>query len=191
MATIEKRLSNGNISYRVKVRLKGFPDEFATFERITDAKEWAQAVETRMREGRYFNTQLSKKYTLGDAVERYIKSILPRKPKCIKDQKRHLERWSEEIGSYSLSNINSALIAQVRDKLLQKQSHEKKARTQATVNRYMATLSHLYTIAIKEWGWVHENCVAKLPKLKEPRGRTRFLSDTERNALYKGKIATL
>ena len=38
MATIEKRTTDKGIAYRVKVRLRGFPPETATFERLTDAQ---------------------------------------------------------------------------------------------------------------------------------------------------------
>ena len=43
MAVIEKRRSTEHgTRYRVKIRLKGFPPQTATFERLTDAKRWAQ-----------------------------------------------------------------------------------------------------------------------------------------------------
>jgi integrase len=38
-------------------------------------------------------------------------------------------------------------------------------------------------MSVKEWGWSHENPVLKVTRLKEPRGRVRFLSDEERAAL--------
>jgi len=193
MATIEKRVVNGITSFRVKVRRKGFPTETATFERITDAKDWASMIEGRMREGRHFSTHLSKKHTLSDAIERYIETVLPRKPKCIKDQTRHLRRWQKEIGAYCLANIDSAVIANARDALVRENLNQNKETTDntksdkfrslSTVNRYVATLSHLYTIAIKEWGWVNDNPTSKFSKFKEPRGRLRILSDKEKNAL--------
>ena len=41
MAIIEERKNNkGEKSFRVKVRLKGFPVQTATFARKTDAKHW-------------------------------------------------------------------------------------------------------------------------------------------------------
>ena len=71
MATIEKRnAGEGKTTYRVKVRLRGFPAQSATFERLTDAKKWAQHTEAAIREGRYFKTSQSKKSTLADAIER-------------------------------------------------------------------------------------------------------------------------
>ena len=46
MTVIERRAGrDGGVAFRVKVRLKGQPPVSATFERITDAKKWAQATE--------------------------------------------------------------------------------------------------------------------------------------------------
>jgi integrase len=55
-------------------------------------------------------------------------------------------------------------------------------RTPATVNRYLAALSHVFTYAVKELNWMDENPLAKVSKEKEPSGRTRFLSEAERDA---------
>ena len=54
MATIERRLSkaSGN-SYRAKIRLKGYPVQSASFERLTDARKWAQQTEAAIREAAY------------------------------------------------------------------------------------------------------------------------------------------
>ena len=57
MATIEvRRADDGTLSYRAKVRLKGYPAECATFRRKTDATKWAHSIEVAMREGRHFKT---------------------------------------------------------------------------------------------------------------------------------------
>ncbi|MEE8254750.1 MAG: site-specific integrase, partial [Nitrosomonadaceae bacterium] len=76
MATIEKRASeDGKTSYRVKVRLKGFPVHSGTFERLTDAKRWMQQTESAIREGRYFKTTESKRHTLTELIDRYVKNV--------------------------------------------------------------------------------------------------------------------
>lgn len=185
MATIEKRVIGGKTKYRVKVRLKGFPEETATFERLTDAKTWASGMETKIREGRHQQNKAAQKYTLHDAIERYVETVLPRKPKLEKDQKQQLSIWDNALGEYTLVNITPALIADVRDRLASEKTVRKTLRTPGTVNRYMAALSHLFTIATKEWGWLNHNPVLHVSKLKEPRGRIRFLSDEERSALLK------
>src|SRR3990167_4245167 len=112
MATIEKRTNKDNqITYRVKVRLKGFQTQSATFERLTDARKWAQQTEAAIREGRYFKTSEARKHTLAETIDRYIKQVLPQKPKSYKDQKSQLIWWREAIGAFSLAEIAPALIA--------------------------------------------------------------------------------
>jgi hypothetical protein len=77
MATIEKRSdSNGSLTYRVKVRMRGYPQATASFKRRTHAKHWAAQTESAMREGRYFNCPESRKHTLADAIDRYKKEVL-------------------------------------------------------------------------------------------------------------------
>jgi hypothetical protein len=57
MAVIEKRKTQeGKIHYRVKVRLKGYPPQTSTHERLADAKRWAAETEALIREGRHFKT---------------------------------------------------------------------------------------------------------------------------------------
>lgn len=184
MANIEKRtISSGEISYRVKVRLKGFPTQTATFDRLTDARKWAQHTESAIREGRHFKTTEAKRHTLSEAIERYIKNVLPTKPKSELLQAKQLNWWKNQLGSYSLADLTSALIAQYRDELAQGTTARNRLRTPATVNRYLAALSHVFTLAINEWGWLDNNPLRKVSKMKEPRGRVRFLSDDERSRL--------
>lgn len=184
MANIEKRINTtGDISFRVKVRLKGFPPQHATFERLTDAKRWAQQTEAAIREGRYFKTTEAKRHTLSETITRYIKQVFPNKPKSERDQLTQLNWWLQNLGSYTLADVTPALIAEYREKLSQGITTRGKLRTPATVNRYLAILSHVFTITVKEWGWCDENPLRKVSKMKEPRGRVRFLSEEERARL--------
>lgn len=181
MANIEKRVSkDGSVTFRVKIRLKGCPSQSATFERLTDARKWVQQTEAAIREGRHFKFAEAKRHTLGEAIDRYIENILPSKPKSKDFQSKQLEWWKNHLGSYSLADVTPALIGQYRDMLAKGKTPREKDRTPATVNRYLAVLSHLFTIALKEWGWAQENPLRRVSKLKEPRGRVRFLSDEER-----------
>lgn len=186
MANIEKRTSNtGEISYRVKVRIKGFPAQTATFERRTDATKWAQSTESAIRENRHFKTAEAKRHTLGELIDRYIKGVLSTKPKNARDQVRQLEWWKEKIGSYALSDISPALIVENRDKLLEGVTVRGTQRNPATVVRYMAALSVALTHGVKELGWLDDSPMRKVTKPKESRGRVRFLSDDERIRLLK------
>ena len=118
MATIETRTTDtGDKSYRVKVRLKGYPAQSATFDRLTDAKKWAAATESAIREGRHFKTAEAKKHTLADMIDRYLSGV-----NLSKEQDEHiglhLRRWKDEIGFMVLADVQSDTITQIRDKLL-------------------------------------------------------------------------
>ena len=181
MANIEKRITqDGKTSFRVKIRLKGFSMQTATFQRLTDARKWAQKIEASLREGRYFKTTEAKRRTLAEAIDCYIQKVLPTHTKKEKNQLTQLKWWKETLGHYSLAEITPPLLAEQRDKLLEANTNRKAQRTPATVNRYLSALSHVFTIAIKEWQWVENNPLLKITKPKEPRGRIRFLSDEER-----------
>ncbi len=184
MATIEKRIGDdGKTSYRAKVRLKGFPPESATFERISDARKWAQHTESAIREGRYFKTAESRRHTLGELIDRYIKDVLPGKPKSAENQDYQLRWWKAQIGDYTLADVTPSLVVECRDRLLNTPKKDKSKRSPSTVVRYMAALSHVFTIAVKEWGWAESNPFQQVSKPKQPRGRVRFLDDDERGRL--------
>jgi integrase len=185
MATIEKRVGvDGSLNYRVRVRLRGFPPQTASFQRLTDAKKWVQQTESAIREGRHFKTVESRKHTLKEAVDRYLQFVLPKKkPNSQRDQKQQLQWWSDGIGYLSMADVTPAVVAEQRDKLAQGKTPHGGDRTPATVNRYLAILSHLFTMSVKEWGWAIENPVLKVTRLREPRGRVRFLSEDERKQL--------
>ena len=52
-------------------------------------------------------------------------------------------------------------------------------RAPATVNRYLAALSHVLSVARKEWRWITRSPMADVRKAREPRGRLRYLSREE------------
>jgi hypothetical protein len=108
MATIQKRISkDGATSYRVQVRLKGFPPESASFERVTDAKAWAQKIEADMKAGRHFG--ISKRHTFNDLAKEFETQA--------KDKPR-LDYWRGIFGNDTLDTITPARISKQRDKLL-------------------------------------------------------------------------
>lgn len=193
MASIQKRItSDAGISYRVQIRIKGHPVERATFKRLTDARNWAQATEAAIKERRYFKTSESRKHTVSDLIDRYLERIQRDNPKRIKDVKPMLEWWRQEIGYCVLADLTRSLIAEQADKLskrtvgrVDKKTGKKKdvPISAARINRHLAAFSHACSLAVNEWEWLENNPMRKISKLKEPRGRVRFLNDEERSAL--------
>ena len=185
MPSVQRRVSpNGKVSYRAMVRLKGHKPKTATFLKRADAIAWGQETETRSRQSKYFPDRLieSEKYVLDDLLDRYKSEVLPRKRD--KNQLGQLEWWKAQLGSYKLKDLTPSLIARLRDKLTKELSERtRRKRTPATVKRYLALLSHACSIAIKEWQWMAVNPVVQISKPREAQGRTRFLSDGERERL--------
>jgi hypothetical protein len=174
MATIDTRVSpQGKTTYRARARLKGYPQETASFSRKTDARKWAEGVEAAMREGRYFTTNDAKRHTLGELVERYERDILPLKPKNARHQRRQLVWWKAQLGDYRLSDVTPAKIVDCRDRLLNTPRPNGRLRSNSTAVRYLAVLSHAFSVAMKEWGWVTANPLRNVSKPIEPRGRVR------------------
>lgn len=85
-----------------------------------------------------------------------------------KTQTGQLEWWKVQLGKHKLRDLTPSRIDKLRDKLTREQSDRTgRNRTSATVNRYLALLSHAFTIAIKEWQWMAVNPVVQISK---PRG---------------------
>lgn len=185
MAFIEERKTkDGKTKYRVQIRMKGYPKLTETFDRITDAKRWIQLTEAAMHEGRHFKTIEAKKKTLGDLIDRYIENVLPSKPKNAANQEAHLLWWKEKIGYLALADVTPSVIAELRDELLKGRTPRGDIRSPTTVVRYLSSLSHPFTVAINEWGWLEDNPVRKVSKPKQARGRVRFLDEDERKRLF-------
>ncbi len=185
MANIKERLAkDGTKRFTCDIRLKGYPPQRATFKRLTDAKKWIQDTESAIREGRHFKTAESKKHTLADLIDRYIKDVIPNKAvKLAGTQKQQLTWWRDKIGSHVLSDVTPALIVQCRDELSASINIKGTQNSPATVVRYMAALSHAYSIAVNEWQWIDDSPLRKVKKPTESRGRVRFLDEDERERL--------
>ena len=120
----------------------------------------------------------AKRHTFEEAVERYFKE------QAVSVVKRgHLHWWERELGALFLHDVRPAVIVEKKQKLLSTPTPKGVIRSKSTCNRYLATLSHLLSICVKQWEWLSENPVRKISREKEPRERTRFLSPDERQRL--------
>jgi len=114
MAVIEAR----GRGYRARVRIKGFPPQSAAFQRLTDARRWAQQTEAAIREGRHFKTSEAKRHSVEELVDRYVRDVIPQKKYNSRGtQKAQLEWWKKQIGAHLLSSVTPAILAECRDRL--------------------------------------------------------------------------
>lgn len=184
MATIERRVSpEGTVRYRVRVRLHGNNTVSKTFIRKTDAQNWAQKMEVAIRQEEYQIDPPWRRKSLADLIDRYIAEILPRKPRTAPYQRTQLNAWREALGHLRVADVTPAHIVDARQRLLDTPGRRRHARGYATSNRYLAALSHAFSIAVDEWGWARENPVRRVRRIRESRGRTRYLLHAERERL--------
>jgi len=179
MATIQARPGRqGGTRYRVQIRL-GTTRASATFPTLAAARRWATVTEGALRTQRQFPTLEAAHRTLGEVLTRYSREVLPTKrPRTALNQAIHLAWWQAQLGTQRLLELTPARLTAGRDRLAQD-------RAPATVNRYISTLSHALTVAVTEWQWLEESPLRRVRRLREPRGRVRYLTDEERRRLLR------
>lgn len=187
--------------FQVQVRMSGFPTRTASFPTRRMAERWAKTIEADMIEGRHFRSVEARRRTLGETIDRYIEEEIPKK-RDGSTSRSNLPWWKKHLGHLKLADVTPAILVEHRGKLARETFTRAKpgsprttvkpgalpnrhVRSPATVNRYLAALSHVFTVARKEWRWVSHNPFDGVGKLHEGRGRVRFLSEEERTALLR------
>ena len=184
MATFRKHVAkDGSASFTVRIRIKGAPEVTKTFSRLTDARQWAENTQSAIKERRYFRTRESERRTVSDLIERHRPDIESDPKKVSAGRLTHLDWWDKEVGHLILADLLPANITEARDKLGRENTVRGRRRSLATVNRYLATLSHALSVAVREWGWLPDSPMRNVRKNSEPKGRVRFLDKDEKARL--------
>lgn len=176
----KRRLSNGRVRYRAQVRLPGRKALSKTFSTKRAALDWGRKTEDKRRQ-----LGATCDYLVRDAIERYRAECWPRlKPSGRTTVARQLDWWDREIGSLALADLSPVIIADSLHKLSKTPDPRlKRKRSGAVVNRYHSAISVVLTAAQKDWHWIEQNVSSFVRRRPESKGRNRFLSDDERDAL--------
>lgn len=176
MAYYEKR----GDAWRAQIRRKGYPTLSATFDTKAEAQRWAAEIEGDMSRSRFVDTREAESTTLTEALTRYVNEVSESK-KGSPQEKVRAKKWQQsELGNKSLAAIRSSDMAAYRDAEL------KAGKSTATVRLNLALISHLYTVASKDWGiqGLKNPCTAiRMPKGSKQRERRP--TTAELNALLK------
>lgn len=176
MAYYEKR----GDAWRAQIRRKGYPTLSATFDTKAEAQRWAAEIEGDMSRSRFVDTREAESTTLEEALERYINEVSESKKGSAQEKVRAKKWQKSEWGGKSLAAIRSSDMAAYRDAEL------KAGKSTATVRLNLALISHLYTVAAKDWGiqGLKNPCTAiRMPKGSKQRERRP--TTAELKALYK------
>ncbi len=145
MATIVKNPAG---TWKALIRKQGWPTTVKTFRTKRDAEDWSRQTEDEMVRGVYIQRAPSRQLTLNLALDRYLREITPTKKAGSSQRRDHTSAKAlrEHLGKYALSALNQKIIGQYRDDRLSE------GRAGNTVRLELALLSHLFTVALREWG---------------------------------------
>jgi integrase len=132
-----------------------------------------------MVRGVYIDRADASQLLLKHALDRYLLDVSStKKPSTYAAEQHKVKALKAALGNYSLAALNPNLIASYRDQRLAA------GKSADTVRLELALLSHLFTIAIKEWqlGLVY-NPVMNIRKPPAGQGRNRRLSAEEERIL--------
>ncbi len=173
MATIELRNSG---RWQAKIRRRGVIIS-ETFGTKSDADAWARKTESEIERGLWRDSTEAESTTLREALDRYQREKTTTKKSAEKEKYFVSQLAEESIARKSLASIRGADIAALRDDWL-------KAVSPSTVVRRLVVLSHVFTVAAKEWGMESlQNPVSKIQRPKVDDARERRVSDVEIEAI--------
>lgn len=146
MATIRPRKGkHGRTTYLVQIRLSGRPSVSKTFERRTDAREWASKTEREMRRSQ----ALGSRRTVAEAINHYrVHQLGSLAPDHIVKRERQLAWWEERIGRILLGDLGPSHVREHLRRL--------EGRKVATLNRYRAAISAVLSFVVEE-EWLASN----------------------------------
>lgn len=174
MATFQKR----GDSWRAIIRRAGQPTVTATFETKASAQKWATETEAKMDAGRYVDPRPHSDLTLKVAFDRYLEEVTARK-KNTSGERSRIARWQKSVvKDRTLLQIGSHDLAKFRNDRLAEGAAANSVRLD------LAVISHLFTIAAKEWGFTDlQNPVLHLTLPSPGKGRDRRLAPGEEEQL--------
>ena len=174
MATICKR---GDFQFQATIRRKGYPCQIKTFETRQEAEAWARAIESKMDSNQFRDTREVQSTTLGQALQRYLEEVTPTKRGHVNETNRIKLLQRHPISLRTLASLKARDYAEYRNQRLTQVGNN-------TVRLELAVLSHLYTIAIKEWSLPLDHEPKNIRKPPAGQGRDRRLVGNEEARLF-------
>lgn len=173
MATIRKRSGR----WQAIVKRKGYPLLSKTFDQKTDAEKWARKQERDIDLGDWIDTTEAQNCTFAQLLIRYSQEITPRKRGADVEQIRIRALLRSPLAKYSLAALTKEIIAQWRDQRLKQVSS-------STVARDMQLLSHIFSVAIRDWSYgIRQNPCSFVRRPAQGVPRDRVLTTIERSKL--------
>lgn len=169
----KRELKDGGVSFLATIRIRKNDMqvcESQTFETEKDALAWEKDMRAKIRLGLFDAKSEGDRLTFAQAVERYREQVLPKKRAQRQDNyKFNTILKNAAFKNLVLSKVSAVDIAKYRDMRL-------KDATDTTVSHELALISHVFSVAIKEWGFIKlSNPIQQIKKPGFNRSRDRRL----------------
>jgi len=151
--------------HRVMVKGRRVSGTFAT---KAAALAWEAMQRVQLNEG----VQSGTGKTMRDALDRYEKEVSCKKRSHLNEVKRLAVFRESSFANIKISEIKPADIAAWRDERLMTLKG-------SSVNRDLNILSHVFTIARREWGWITTSPTKDVARPATPPHRDRRISEQE------------
>lgn len=182
MAVIERR---GLGQWRVKIRKKDFPPQTKTFTTKKNAEAWARKVQSEMEQGTFICSKEAQRTTLHEALGRYAREVSAEKKGRAQELQRIAIWQRHSLAEKSLASLRGADFAAYRDERLAA------GKSSNTIRLELAIISHLFTIARKEWGMESLGNPVQMIRMPKPSAsRDRRLEDGEIERLLEAAAQT-
>ncbi len=177
MASIRRR----NGKWQVQIRRTNQPSLSKSFIQKSDAERWSRMLESKLDvEGLLPDTNILKRHTLSDLINRYLEQVTPKKrghgPESLrlKKIKRH------RLASCRLIDLKTATVNGYVEGRIEKVCP-------ATVALEVGLLHHIIETAKLQWGFpFQDNPIKNVHRPGRPRVRNRRLEPDEEQLLFDG-----
>jgi len=156
------------------VRLQGVTD-CETFPSLAQARAWATKREAEILAG---HRGLPTSHTVADAIDRFIRDVCPKRKGGRWESVRLAKFRRDKIALRPLSKLTSDDIARWRDARLAEVSP-------GSVAREMNLWGALFSIAVREWRWIHSSPVKGVKRPSDPPARRRGITEDEVSCIVK------
>lgn len=164
--------------WQAVIRKKGYSKQYKSFALKKDAEVWATDIEAKMNRGIFNDLSDAESLTIREGLKKYLTEITPLKKGKYQESNR-IKRLIEnkKISDKSFATLKSFDVAKYRDEM------SKEGLSASTINKELSIISHLFEVALKDWGVHCINPVKQISKPKVCNSRDRRLSELEERYL--------
>lgn len=149
----------------------------------TDDKKLAMRIFDKIKgdiaEGKWFERLPGEDYTFGDLMGKYLEEY------SSVNKARTSHKRDKSLANHLLTSFKDTHILRITPAMISeyKVHRRQEGASPRTINYELTLMSHAFNIAIREWGWLHDNPVIRVKKYRVNTTIERWLTCEEEERL--------